>query len=191
MVCDKNLWTNCRYTVASRRKCSLWNNDWNSHLIIVICPHAVHTVVADKKFKESLTVKDSRKLIYSVYQKKGEACSREHGQRRIFSHTRLLQEAICCKTWSLNAHRTRSTAFIFHSRRDSPVRQVTQAPGWIVVWYIMSRYVPRWFLDQAPLHWIWRGKCFREIQMPVLCWDQSKQSNPRLLAIKTHDSVNL
>lgn len=78
--------------VASMRKCSLWNNDWNSHLIIiVICPHAVHTVVTDKRFKVSLTAKDSDN--YSVYQKKGEECSREHGQKRISSHTRLLQEA--------------------------------------------------------------------------------------------------
>lgn len=52
VVCDKNLWKNCRHTVASMRKCSLWNNDWNSHLIIiVIYPHTVHSVVADKRFK--------------------------------------------------------------------------------------------------------------------------------------------
>lgn len=92
VVCDKNLQKNCRYLAASTRKCSLWNNDWNSHLIIiVICPHTVNTVVTDKRFKVSLTAKDPGN--YSVYQKKGEACSREHGQRRIFSHTRLLQEA--------------------------------------------------------------------------------------------------
>ena len=46
-------------------------------MVVVNCPHAVLTVVMDKRFKESLTAKGSRKSIYSVYQKKGEGCSRE------------------------------------------------------------------------------------------------------------------
>lgn len=114
VVCDKNLWKNCRYTIASTRKCSLWNNDWNSHLIIVICPHTVHTVIKDKRFK---VLQQKTQEIIQFIKRKGkhvvgnmvrerpsvtQGCCKKRARREARMHTELETQHLSFTAWGIH-----------------------------------------------------------------------------------------